>query len=181
MKHVHWFQNLIWKEMLTPIVIVDATLGNGHDTLALKKMYPEAKIISIDIQSEAVNTTRARLSDENIEDVQLLHASHEHMNQLIDQEIDMVVYNLGYLPGSDKKIATKSSTTIASLKSVLPLMNKGGKIFLTAYPGTIQGRVEAISVESFLSGLSQRLFDVAHIQMINQQKNPPELFIVSKK
>lgn len=44
--------------------VVDATLGNGHDTLMLCELVGETgRVIGFDIQPDAVERTRERLAD----------------------------------------------------------------------------------------------------------------------
>ncbi|MFR4020788.1 MAG: class I SAM-dependent methyltransferase, partial [Clostridia bacterium] len=65
-------------------VVVDATCGNGYDTLRLAQLSP-AKLYAFDIQQEAVDATRKRLREagfaEKLEDgtIEVICDSHEHL------------------------------------------------------------------------------------------------------
>ena len=59
-------------------VVVDATVGNGHDTVFLAQLVGETgKVIGFDIQEQAIKNTTERLEKEKLIDrVELIHASH---------------------------------------------------------------------------------------------------------
>ena len=55
-------------------VVVDATAGNGHDTLFLaRQVGPSGTVYSFDVQEEAIGLTRSRLEEAQISDLSLIH------------------------------------------------------------------------------------------------------------
>ena len=54
----------------------------------------------------------------------------------------LIVYNLGYLPGSDKLLTTKTSSTLLSVEKALSLIAPNGAISITCYPGHEEGKKE---------------------------------------
>ena len=91
---------------------VDATLGNGYDSLFLSPLFK--KIYSFDIQDLAIKRSKERLKDCN--NVEIIQANHMYIDNYVKENIDLVTFNLGFLPGSDKKICTNSYTTINAIK-----------------------------------------------------------------
>lgn len=92
-----------------------------------------------------------------------------------------MIFNLGYLPGSDHHIITKPYQTIDAIKEGLKNLSKSGIITIISYPGTTEGLEEMQILKSFLSDLEQKLYNVCHWQPMNQINNPPELFILQKR
>ena len=98
-------------------VVVDATCGNGYDTLRLAQLSP-AKLYAFDIQQEAVDATRKRLCEagfaEKLEEgaIEVICDSHEHLTDHVKTFIQAAVFNLGYLPGADKGCTTSASSTM---------------------------------------------------------------------
>jgi hypothetical protein len=101
-------------------VAVDCTLGNGHYTDFLSVIFK--KVYAFDIQKKAVD----RYIEKNIKNVFAVCDSHNKIDEYIVGKVGCIVYNLGYLPGSDKKVATNARTTIESIKKGLFLLKLGG-------------------------------------------------------
>ncbi|MCA9029715.1 MAG: 16S rRNA (cytosine(1402)-N(4))-methyltransferase, partial [Planctomycetaceae bacterium] len=80
-------------------IVVDATIGNGYDTLFLAQLVgPAGTVFGFDIQSAAIQETQARIS-EFASRVTLFHASHaemlSHLPQNIVGSVTAVMFNLG--------------------------------------------------------------------------------------
>src|SRR5699024_835361 len=106
---------------------IDATMGNGGDTELLCRLAgPEGRVLAFDIQKSALSRTEKRLRDAGVPDnFRLILDSHSHMTQYADAgAIDCIVFNLGYLPGGDHRLATKPASTLRALEQSLPLMKK---------------------------------------------------------
>lgn len=63
--------------------VVDATVGNGKDTLFLaKKVGPCGRVYGFDIQEKALSKTKALLKKNNlIERTEILHCGHEQLDK----------------------------------------------------------------------------------------------------
>ena len=109
--------------------MADMTLGNGYDSLKLLNYFPEAELIGFDIQEVAIKNTKETLKDIPSSRYKLLLDSHENVDKYVDK-LDLVLYNLGYLPKADKTIVTKAKSTLKSLQSSLSLLNVGGLIII---------------------------------------------------
>ena len=163
-------------------LVVDATAGNGKDTLFLAQNTPlDTKVFSFDIQDKAIFNTQKLLKEHNLlTKVEVVLDNHININKYLDGNIDALMFNLGYLPSSDHIVYTKSDTTIKALYNILPLLKKNGIITIVAYPGYEEGFKEMVDLESFLQDIEQQNFNVACFKMINQKNNPPALFVIEK-
>ncbi len=134
---------------------IDCTVGNGHDTVFLAKLVGEnGHVYGFDIQAEAISSTTARLNEEKLNDrVTLFQIGHEHVLTTIPEQkqskMKAAIFNLGYLPGGDKSIVTKPSSTVAAIRSLLAMMPKGGTIVLVIYHGHEEGQIEKDRVSYF--------------------------------
>lgn len=162
--------------------VLDCTVGNGNDTLNLaKSVGNKGKVYGFDIQSVALEITADKLRSNGLEDrVILIKDSHEYINKYIFEELDLIIYNLGYLPGGDKSIKTNSSTTIKSIEKALNLLKSNGLLLITSYTGHKGGEEEKEKIESYLKSLDQKYANVLEFNFINQKNNPPILYGVEK-
>jgi hypothetical protein len=137
-----------WKEFLkNGDLAIDATCGNGHDTLFLSDL---CSVIGMDIQSQALENTRALLQKE----VSLYLLSNEEIDSLpLPYPPRLIVYNLGYLPGGDKSITTQTEKTLISVKKSLELLAPGGALSITCYPGHEEGAREEKALEEWAATL----------------------------
>lgn len=170
-----------WKELVLPNdLVIDATCGNGHDTLFLAELIPNGKLYSIDIQAEAIQSTRSKLSSEQQSKVMLIHGGHETFpSEVAPQSVKLIVYNLGYLPGGDKSKTTMTESTLESLKNALDLIMPDGALSITCYPGHAEGKREYNEVLAFASSLSAKEWCVCVHTWVNR-KNGPVLIWMSK-
>ncbi len=160
--------------------VIDATVGNGHDTeWLLEAVGPEGHVTGFDIQAEALESTRNRLG--NFENLALQLDGHENLMQYGFQEIACVLYNLGYLPRGDKSISTQGTTTIQSIQAASELLKVGGVIMMIAYPGHNAGKAECEGVESHLATYDQRRFQTWKFTFLNQKNNPPVMYCLEKR
>ncbi len=135
---------------------IDATAGNGHDTALLAKAVgTRGSVLSIDTQAEALAATRARLdAGLLLEQVELRRGCHaevlEEAASAAVGDTDAIIFNLGYLPGSDRTVRTKAATTVRALDAASILLRPGGLLVVTAYRGHPGGAEEAAAVEAWM-------------------------------
>jgi 16S rRNA C1402 N4-methylase RsmH len=114
------------REVLRPgDIAIDATVGNGHDTLFLVgQVNPSGRVFGFDIQQAAIDSTwlKAKAQGDgspSSEILTLMQASHADMDDKIPRQyhgnISAVMFNLGYLPGGDKRIITRTDSTLTAL------------------------------------------------------------------
>ena len=162
MNHLELAQSY-WEQVLRKgDNVIDATCGNGKDTLRLAKltvMRSElSQLIGIDIQALALERTKNRLAAELTEEqrgrISLYEQSHSCFPALAHQlPIRLIVYNLGYLPSGDKTITTRVETTLESVNAALLLLMPGGLISITCYPGHFEGAREEKALLHLISTL----------------------------
>lgn len=177
----HW---ILEKYLQKKDIVVDATVGNGNDTLFLAKLVGKSgKVYGFDIQKKAIENTEKKLVENDmLSRVDLIQNGHENIKDYIENnKISVILFNLGYLPGSDKKIITKPKTTIAAIKNGLDLLINGGIIVLVIYPGHKGGKKEKEKILEYTSDLNRKKFNVLHYYYINQQNKPPEVIVIRKR
>lgn len=158
----------------------DLTLGNGHDCLALARLG--GRVYGFDIQESALEATRARLREAGLDKkTRLFLAGHEDILDYIDEELDLAIMNLGYLPGGDKSLTTQGDTTVKALKGALTLLRPGGLAIVVLYRGHEGAQEEGEALYAFLSSLDQADFLVQRLTYFNQVNLPPEVFLVEKR
>ncbi len=170
-----------WGEVVQPYqdIIIDATAGNGKDSLVLASMLFPAnnedrdmisspnrdnginggpRLMCIDIQQRACENTldllRENLDSDIVDQyIDILHSSHAPLPSLEPESVGLVCYNLGYLPGADKEaFQTQMVTTIYSLADAAILLRDGGLLSVMSYPGN--GWIEHCAVNYFMEGLA---------------------------
>ena len=162
--------------------VVDATAGNGHDTLFLAaNTPPDAVVWAFDIQAAALEKTAVRLAGQGLAGkCRLVADSHANLADHVAEPIDAAMFNLGYLPGGDHACTTRAATTTDALGQVLDKLTTGGLATVVAYPGFAAGAAEEEALAAFLAALPQTSYTVANWRVLNQRNNPPVLYIVEK-
>lgn len=163
--------------------VVDATAGNGHDTLLLASLVgPSGKVYSFDIQEKAVGNTRKRLDDAGLLDrVNLAHDSHENLDKYISSKIKAVMFNLGYLPGGDHSIGTRAASTIKALDKALELLEPNGLAIVVLYYGGDSGFEEKDALMYYIKGIDHRRYTVQKTEFANLPNCPPILICIEKR
>ena len=165
---------------------IDATAGNGYDTLFLaKQVGSSGKVIAIDIQDCAIRSTREKLESADLIDrVKLVTDDHAAaLGKLIvndHEKVAAITFNLGYLPGSDKSIQTRAESTEEALAASIQLLSPGGYLCVTAYRGHAGGTAEAMTVEAFMckSQMEGHAVDCYEPESSN---TPPILWVLRKR
>lgn len=180
-------RTLLEKAISPGDIVIDATLGNGHDTLFLANLVgPNGRVYGFDIQEEAISSTKERLIEHDLTDqVTLFHTGHENMMATIPPlhhgKITGAIFNLGYLPGGDKQVVTKPTTTIDAIDQLIDLLAPEGIIVVVIYHGHREGAVERDYLIRYLKQLDQSLVHVLQYQFINQKNNPPFIMAIEKR
>lgn len=176
-------KELCIKKVKNGDVVVDATMGNGNDTLFLSKLVGDnGKVYAFDIQKEAIKNTRKRLKEEGVLDrVNLIEDGHENMDKYILDKVDLVMFNLGYLPKGEHEITTKAETTLKAIKKSLKILKKNGILIVIIYHGHKNGKEEKIAIENYSKELNQKEYNVIDLSFINEVNNPPVLLAIEKR
>ena len=177
--YINEFRNCCSEEA-APLIAVDATCGNGNDTLWLAESCD--RVYGFDIQQSAISQTAALLEAHGLADkARLFCDSHANMAKDISEEIAVIVFNLGYLPSGDKNITTDAETTLSALASSLSLLRVNGLLCVTMYPGHPAGKAEREAVLAWAALLDKRAYHCVHTDMLNQPDSAPEILFITKK
>ena len=158
-------------------IVIDATMGNGHDTLFLAKLAKQ--VYAFDIQEQALEKTSQRLQEAGLTNAELILQGHETVDQFV-REVKAAIFNLGYLPSADKSIITQPQTTLDALDKLCHMLVKGGRIAIMIYYGHEGGDIERDAVMDFISHLPQQEYTAAIYRTLNQINNPPFLVMIEK-
>ena len=187
----HW----MLKDIInTNDVVVDATMGNGYDTQFLAELG--ANVYAFDVQEEALSATEKRLDDAGIKNqifeknlsnlltepsVNLVLSGHEKLSEYVKEPIKAAIFNLGYLPKTDKSVVTKADTTLTALDALTNQLVVGGRIAIMIYYGHEGGMEEKDAVIKWTSSLPQKDWEVTSYAPLNQIHTPPILVLIEKR
>ena len=179
--------HLLSKQLKTGDAVIDATLGNGHDTLFLAQAIgSEGQLFGFDIQETALNNTRQRLQNQQIQTaVTLFQASHadmlEHIASQWHGQIQAVMFNLGYLPGADKTLITQATSTLKALDAACQLLAEQGILTVMAYPGHPGGDDDTQQLTAWCQQLNPQQFSQQIIFSHHDKPTAPRLFVIRKR
>ncbi len=162
-------------------VAVDFTMGNGHDTVFLSRAVgKDGEVFAFDIQDEALASTKKLLEDSAApNNYTLIKDSHHNVKNYVKTEINVGMFNLGFLPGGDKSITTLHDTTLPAVVSAIELLAKNGCLIIAVYPGHEEGSVEGRMVEELLSKYERTKLCIAKFSLVNSPTSP-FFFIIEK-
>lgn len=162
--------------------VVDATMGNGKDTLFLCDLVGETgRVYAFDVQAEAVERTRERVREASYEArTTLLLAGHETMAEHVKAPVQAVMFNLGWLPGAEHIVTTRTETTLKAVEAALNLIAPGGIVTVCVYPGHEEGTRELEALKEYVSGLSVRTFNALYHSFVNASSQTPQLFLIQR-
>ncbi|WP_054652837.1 tRNA 5-(aminomethyl)-2-thiouridylate-methyltransferase MnmM [Salidesulfovibrio brasiliensis] len=168
-------------------IAVDATVGNGIDTLFLSQQVgPEGKVFGFDIQQNALDNARQRLASQGAPDNVTLHlAGHERMAEVLPDEVrcavGAVMFNFGYLPGGDETVITRPETSCAAIDAALSVMRRGGVASMVLYTGHPGGAEEAEAIEAHCAAIPMDRARVMQCCMTNHPGAQTRVLLVEKR
>lgn len=162
--------------------VVDYTMGNGHDTAFLSHAVGKhGKVYAFDIQESALISTAKTLKAENCpENYRLICASHHRVKEFVDGPVKVGMFNLGYLPGGDKRITTLRETTIKAVKAAIELMDNDAAILIAVYPGHAEGEIEGELLSELFAEYSRYKYCIGKFRLCNSPTSP-YFFIIETK
>jgi 16S rRNA C1402 N4-methylase RsmH len=164
---------------------VDATVGNGYDTLFLAhRVGPNGTVLGFDVQKAALAGARELLKFVGSAGrVSLIHDSHSRLETYIPYGayVQAAMFNLGYLPRGNRQIITRPDTTIAALEALLQHLASTGRITVLAYRGHEGGILEYTEVRKFLESLPDAEWSVEELAGNGDSPTAPRLFQIAKK
>ncbi|MDY0277944.1 MAG: class I SAM-dependent methyltransferase [Acholeplasma sp.] len=169
--------HLLISDYLTKDTIaVDMTLGNGHDSLFLAKRCKH--VYAYEIQELGINNSIKLFNEHSMNNLIIINKSHEYVSELKDS-YSVAIFNLGYLPGSDKSITTSSLTTVKAVNHVLN--NPKLKVLLiVVYPGHKEGMIESLALNEYIRDIDPN-FKITKVQVLETKNPAPYLLMIEKK
>jgi SAM-dependent methyltransferase len=161
---------------------IDATCGNGSDTLLMAGIVGESgRVWAFDIQHSAIDRTAQRLAEAGLDArVDVICGGHETMSEHVTETVNLIMFNLGYLPGGDRSIITRPETTGPALEMALACLKPGGVLALTIYPGHNGGKQEQHLVDSWAAGLDPRSCHAWRMGQTNAAPDAPYFMLIQK-
>lgn len=178
-----WVHHFLEMQVQPGDLCIDATMGNGNDTVYLSRLAGEnGKVIAFDIQELALEHTTERLEKEGCpKNYELLLSSHEEMgNYAKENSVSAITFNLGYLPGGDHDKATRGESSLRAIESGLKLLKKQGLMSICIYSGGDSGFEERDLVLSYLKTLDPKKYLVIYSEYYNRPNHPPIPVLVIK-
>ena len=162
-------------------IAVDFTMGNGHDTEFLSKTVGDrGHVYAFDVQELALASTAAHLEKAGCpQNYTLILDSHHRVKQYVEGPIRAGMFNLGYLPGSDKSVTTMRETTMPAIEAAVDLLDHGGVLLVAVYPGHAEGEAEGKMVLDYFATLDRHVICCTLIKIVNSPTSP--FFIVVEK
>ena len=163
-------------------VCADFTMGNGYDTVFLSQIVGEkGHVYAFDVQKQALDKTKKRLEDTGCPDnVTLILDSHSNAASYIKTKIKAGMFNLGWLPGSDRKVTTMRATTLPAVETAISLLDKDSVLTIAIYPGHEEGDAEGKMLEEYFSTLSRFEICATKVGIVNSGA-APYFFVLETK
>ena len=183
LKNARYLASDVMQRLIQPgDTVVDATMGNGGDTVFLAQLGGEqGRVYAIDIQPAAMKRTKERLEAEGlIERVFFSLEGHQHLAEIVGGPVRAVMFNLGWLPGGDHICTTRTETTVEAVLQACSCLLPGGLISVCVYPGHEEGMRELEAVTQFCRNLPVRTYTVLQHRFINAKAETPQLFLIQK-
>ena len=98
-------------------VAIDATVGNGYDTLFLAEHFE--KVIGIDIQPLAIKRSAEKTKD--LRNVELFLDDFNNIRNY--KYANVIIFNLGFLPGSNRKVKTQDYTSDKAILNAYSILD----------------------------------------------------------
>ena len=172
--------SLLRNRLATAQTIVDATAGNGGDTLFLAENSPTtAKIYAFDIQAEALAATKEH-TKRYAAKINCILDSHAAVDAYVGGEIDAAIFNLGYLPGGSHAVTTDKTSTLTAVQKMLEKLSLNGVLIIVAYPGHTAGCMEKQALETYFEDLPMQRFTVGCYKLLNHGLRAPNLYVIEK-
>lgn len=161
-------------------IVLDMTCGKGYDSKFILENLSPNKLYAFDIQDISKEKTKNTLKTFS-ENFKFILDNHKNLDLYVKEKIDLAIFNLGYLPTSDKTITTNYKDVIEALKKIFKKSSTNSMVLITFYPGHPAGKEESIYVEDYLRELPQKEYSIMKYDFINQKNKPPYVVKIIKK
>jgi len=144
------------------------------------------QVVAFDLQTTALDLTAALLqnhdfavnrwpSDQPLSNkpgIYLVQACHSTLGKMLQHPARAIMANLGYLPGGDQSLVTRTDSTLFALQQSLALLSPGGRMAVTVYPAHPGGAEEGATVNAFFSYLPSARWQVLSLRVDNCNEAP---------
>ncbi len=173
-------QDLLRPQIRAGDWVIDATAGNGHDTLFLAECVGESgRVLAFDVQEAALMAARERVGEKSWVEY-FLQTHREMAHHVAPASVAVVMFNLGYLPGEDHALTTEAGETVEALKAAADLLKPSGLLSVICYPGHPAGALEAEAVEAWMLTMTPLGWRVVKYATLGTKRAAPFLLIGAK-
>lgn len=166
-------------------IAIDATCGNGNDSLFLAERA--SRLLCFDIQSKAIAQTQQHLTTKKFDCVvEYIEKSHENLleeavRRGIDKDIDVVMFNLGFLPKSDNlDITTTKTSSVQALTQSMHCLSNNGVISLLCYRGHLGGPEEFEAIKNLIAKADETTWQVQQFDSAKSNDTTPVLLFLTR-
>ena len=198
--NINGMAHALWARLVQPgDTCVDATAGNGFDTVALARLGA-ARVLALDVQQTALDVTstrlRAELTPAQAAACELRCCCHSTLGELVSPgSVALVAFNLGFLPlpgtggapppagtpPPPPRLATQPATTVAALAAATRSLRAGGAVSVMIYTGHEGGLEEAAAVDAFAAALPTAEWTATSIALVNRAAAPRLLLLYKRE
>ena len=163
---------------------LDATCGNGHDTLFLCSVAGEnGRVIGLDIQPQAAANTNALLAANGMAAIGRAECcDHRELLRFAPPgSVDCVMFNFGWLPGAAHDVHSTADSTLPALQAGLDALKPGGVLAAVLYSGKVIGNAEKKAAAEFFRSLPLADYTVLICEFANWADTAPLPCFVIKR
>lgn len=163
---------------------LDATCGNGHDTLFLCSVAGEnGRVIGLDIQPQAAANTNALLAANGMAAIGRAECcDHRELLRFAPPgSADCVMFNFGWLPGAAHDVHSTADSTLPALQAGLDALKPGGVLAAVLYSGKVIGNAEKKAAAEFFRSLPLADYTVLICEFANWADTAPLPCFVIKR
>lgn len=155
---------------------LDATCGNGHDTLFLCQLAgANGRVVALDIQPAAVEATNRRLAEAGFAGighaVVMDHA--DLLTAVAPGTADAVLFNFGWLPGADHSVHSTAENSLNALDAACRALRPGGVLAAVLYSGRVIGDSEKQAALQWFRSLPLTEYTVLVCEFANWDATAP--------
>ena len=179
---VQFAQQFVAAHCPQPALCVDATCGNGGDTVFLYSLG--GQVLAMDLQPAACESTLTRLEqmDADPDRCQVVCDSHANLLDYVQPgTADAVMFNFGWLPGADHSTYSTAESSIPALEAALTALRPGGLLSAVLYSGKVIGSDEKQAILTWLRSLPLTRYTVLVCDFANWADTAPLPCFVLKK
>ena len=163
---------------------LDATCGNGHDTLFLCSVAGKnGRVIGLDIQPQAAANTNALLAANGMAAIGRAECcDHRELLRFAPPgSADCVMFNFGWLPGAAHDVHSTADSTLPALQAGLDALKPGGVLAAVLYSGKVIGNAEKKAAAEFFRSLPLADYTVLICEFANWADTAPLPCFVIKR